>query len=185
MIPPFNEFVLLNEEDKVPTFCYMLYLEEPYISEALALQNALAPIMQGGEKEEPDHFHTTIRYVKMLSGQNPERFVEWLDGLPLPEIEAFTSKFSLFNKGCIVTELESPGMHEWFNKINSWMTTVGDYPPSEYPTYKPHVTLFKGVENETAPKFDPAIHHKKFIYTNHIVTDKNHDVIFERKVRTR
>ncbi len=76
-------------------------------------------------------------------------------------------------------------MHEWFGKINAWMTTVGDYPPSDYLTYKPHVTLFKDTENTTAPKFETGLHHKKFIYTKHIVTDKNYDVIFERKIQNR
>ncbi len=40
MLPTFNKFVL-NEAEKGPTFCYMLYLESPYTDEAKALQDAL------------------------------------------------------------------------------------------------------------------------------------------------
>jgi hypothetical protein len=178
----FKTFLLEAEEQKKPTFCYMLYCTDGSNQVVEELQKQISNQVLAGELESPDNFHCTIRYVKMNQGQSPDKFVEWFSGLPLPIIEGFTSKFSIFKDGCIVTELESPGMHEWFGKINAWMTTEGGYPPSDFPTYKPHVTLYKGSENINPPEFRIGTDNKKLFFNRHIITNKDREVIFEKIV---
>ena len=174
----FREF--LFKEGKDPNFCYMIYPESPFKEQLLALQQSLH--IQAEEMVDPDEFHCTVRYVKLIGEQNPDKFVQWLSVQQLPVIEAFTQDFSMFREGSLVMELDTPQMHEWFNKVNSWMTTIGGYAPSEFPTFKPHISLAYGTTTPT-PVFDVRRHRLNVKFTIHKVTNQNKEVIFEKRVQ--
>jgi len=172
----FRDFFLCEEQSPA-NFCYMLYLEQPYIQQVAELQKKLK--VKADEFVTSDQFHCTIRYCKLSAGQTSLQFLEWLTEQELPEINAFTSKFSMFNEGSLVMELESPEMHEWFNKINTYMTNLG-YLPSDFQTFKPHVSLAYGTTT-ASPVFDTKQHHIKLKFNRHIVTNNHKEVIFEER----
>lgn len=178
----FKDYYMINEsEEKKSNFCYMLYPDSRSIIELNNLRKSLQINFE--EPTEPKEFHNTIRYVKMHTGQLSLPFLEWLDKQELPSITAFTDKFSAFDNGeCLVSELDSPDMHEWFNKVDSWLSTVGKYEKSDFPSYKPHVTLGYGF-TETLPKFDPAIHRLKLNFNIHVVSNTEHDKILIRTAK--
>jgi 2'-5' RNA ligase len=163
-------------EEKQPNFCYMVYTESPYKEFVESIQKSLN--LQAEELVTPDQFHCTIRYCKLNPGQNSFQFLEWLTEQELPDITAFTSKFSMFNDGALVMELESPEMHEWFNKVNAHMLHLG-YMPSDFPTFKPHISLAYGTTTPL-PAFDVKQHRIKVKLAKHIVTNQLKEVIFER-----
>lgn len=171
----FKDFFFLTEE-KGPNFCYMVYAESPYIEYVDAMRKTLG--IQAEKLVKPEQFHCTIRYTKLNAGQTPLAFLEWLADQELPELTAFTEKYSMFDGGSLVMELDSPELHEWFNKVNSMMSHLG-YLPSDFPTFKPHLSLSYGTTTPL-PKFDIRQHRIKIKFTKHVVTNQNKEVIFER-----
>ena len=177
----FDEYMRLNESDESKrTFCYMVYADTPYKEQLLALQQSLNITSQ--ELVPINEFHCTIRYVKLSGEQSPKLFTQWLETQQLPLLEAFTSGFSMFKDGALVLTLDSPQLQEWFDKIDSWMTDSGGYKKSDYPTYKPHITL---AYNTTSPLpvYDPRSHRLNVKFSIHKVTDTNHNVVLERRVQ--
>ncbi len=175
----FKEYISLFEA-KDPNFCYMLFLESPFIEQIQAIQENL-PI-DAETLIKPEQFHCTVRYCKLAGEQTPDLFLNWLGQQELPVLEAFTQNFAMFDDGALVMELDSPQLREWEAKINGWLTTSGGYAPSEYPTYKPHISLAYGV-NTKVPDFDIRQHRMNVKFTIHRVTNQNKDSIFEKKVQ--
>jgi 2'-5' RNA ligase len=170
----------LCENEKSPTFCYMIYAESPYTGFLENIQKNSNIV--ANEFVKPEQFHCTVRFCKLNSGQNSFKFLEWLTEQELPEITAFTSKFSMFNDGAIVLELESPELHEWFEKVNARMNHFG-YMPSDFPTFKPHISIAYD-STSPLPNFDVRNHHIKIKLTKHIVTNQLKEVVFDRQCTT-
>jgi hypothetical protein len=174
---------LINEETK-RNFCYMVYPEfSACLEEVQETLKEMYPEQFKEAKPQPkDDFHATIRYVRLQLGQTPDLFLEWLNTIQLPEITAFTSNFKILGDDkCLVFALDSDEIHNWFNKVNSWLTNVGNYSPSDYPTYKPHITLYEGYQGSSIPKFNQRIHRIKVKLNIHVVSDQSHKHIFEKK----
>jgi 2'-5' RNA ligase len=176
MVESFKDFFQLNEA-KGPNFCYMVFVESPYDQQLYDVQQSLN--IDAEEPVSPDNFHCTVRYCKMLDGQTPDAFINWLSRQQFPELVGFTEKFTQFDEGSLVMELDSPSLHEWFNKIEHWLTTEGGYPPSEYPRYRPHVSLSYKTRSPI-PRFDIRKNRLRLPFTVHRVTDHNKQVIYER-----
>jgi hypothetical protein len=172
----FKNFV--KKEEKGPTFCYMIYPEGKFLEELVTLQKSLN--LQDAELVPPEKFHCTIRYVKLTGDQNPKAFTEWLSAQQLPIVEAFTCKFSQFNEGALVAELDSQGLQDYFNKINGWMVESGGFAQSDFPTYKPHISLAYGVKGD-APLFEVDKHRMNVKFTVHKVTNAEKQPIFYSK----
>lgn len=175
----FKNFYLLQEEVK-QNFCYMIYLDQPYIDYIGEIQRDL---FKGNdivkEAVAPQDLHCTIRHVKLQYGQNPDMFLEWMDENRLPTLNGFTEKFSVFDEQTLVVELDSPQIREWFEKVNAWLTTVGGYNESDYKVFKPHISIGYGYQGTEPPDFDTRKHRMKVKFPLHRVTNQNYDVIYE------
>ncbi|MFW6130684.1 MAG: hypothetical protein ACOC56_05805 [Atribacterota bacterium] len=169
----FKEFFILTESKVEDTFCYMIYAQKPYSD---YLRNIQKELKLKGEWIEKTKFHNTIRYVK--TKMSPKPLMDYLSDVDLPTLSGITKNFQIFGEDkCLVMELISREIHDWFKQVNKFMIDCG-YPDSDYPKYRPHITLSEGVEEK--PKFNPQKHKLKIDFTKHVVTDKNYDVIFER-----
>jgi hypothetical protein len=177
----FKNFYLLQEEVK-HNFCYMVFLDQPYIDYIGEIQRDIfgSGEFQAKELVKPEELHCTVRHVKLSYGQTPEKFLAWMDDNDLPTLDGFTEKFSLFDEQTLVIELDSPQIREWFEKVNSWITTVGGYAESDYKVFKPHISIAYGFQGTDVPTFDSRKHRMKMKFPNHKVTDQNYDVIYER-----
>jgi len=175
----FKNFYLLKEEVK-QNFCYMIYLDQPYIDYICEIQRDLFynnNIVK--EEVKPNELHCTIRLVNLNYGQSPDLFLEWLSENSLPVLSGFTEKFSVFDDHTLVVELDSPQIREWFDRVNSWLTTVGGYSESDYSVFKPHISIGYGYQKNEPPKFNQRTHRMKVKFPFHKVTDQNYNVIYE------
>jgi len=164
-------------KDKPETFCYMLYMKPEEQEKLKELQQSLN--IESGTLVDPEEFHCTVRYAKLKPGQTHELFTEWLDTLSLQTLKAYVEKFSIFGseKDVLVAELDSQDLHDWNAKIDGWMAANG-YAPSDYPKYKPHITLAEGVTD--APKFDKFKHRIEVKFTIHRVTNSQKKPVLEK-----
>lgn len=180
----FKDFWLMTEkeqkeESKGETFCYMLYLNEEEQEKILKIQKSLN--IDADDITVKKEFHCTVRYVKLKEQQNPDDFVEYLKTLTLPILSASTVDFKLFDNGnCLVIKLDSQEIQDWFEKIDGWMTKNG-YNKSDYPTFKPHITLANKYKGDL-PKFNNEEHHLKLKFSVHKVTNSSRKVIFEKNI---
>ena len=180
----FKDFCLLKENEQKEetsgeTFCYMLYLNEEEQDKITKIQKSLD--IKADDLTIPKEFHCTIRYVKLKYQQTHDAFIEYLKSLTLPTLSASTVDFKLFDNGnCLVIKLDSQEIQDWFEKINGWLLNKG-YNKSDFPTFKPHITLANKYKGEL-PKFDNALHHLKVKFSVHKVTNSSRKVVFEKKI---
>ncbi len=173
----FKDYFLLTEGKSSDNFCYMLYTEQPYSNYLKEIQDN---IDMDGEKTEKDKFHTTVRYVK--SSKSPQPLIDYLSDVELPKLTGITKNFEMFGDDkCLVMELNSKEIHDWFKQVNKFLLDC-EFPDSDYPTYKPHITLTCGMTKDK-PKFNKKDHKVKIDFTKHVITDSNYNVIFERSIK--
>ena len=95
-------------------------------------------------------------------------------------IEKYTKRLTLekAKKDTLVVELGGDEIHEWFKKINKWLVD-NDYPESDFPTYKPHISLTEeaGIKK---PEWKKE-YEKKIKFRIHVVGDRNHEEIIRLK----
>lgn len=183
MLNSFKDYLLFQQGDPQnepsANFCYMLFTESPFTEQLLDVQQNAH--VQAEKLIQPDQFHCTIRYVKLMGEQNPDKFIEWLSKEQLPMLECFTSKFNIFDDQSLVLELDSPEIREWYNKVDQFLNMNG-YAPSEYPSFKPHISLAYGCTSPV-PTFDGRYDRLNIKFTTHRVTDFNKKPIFNHKVQ--
>jgi hypothetical protein len=165
---------LLTEKKGDPSFCYMLYVDKDDESTFLDMQRELE---LEGVLVETGGFHATVRYVRVADYTS---FVEYLKEIKLPKVEGKCVGFGIYgkDKDALVIELDGEELHEWFKKIDTWLTEH-DYPKSDFPTYKPHISLTEkaGVEKpEWKKKYE-----KKIVFSLHVVGNSDHEEIFRLK----
>ena len=66
-------------------------------------------------------------------------------------------------------------IHDWFNKVNGWLVDHG-YPKSEYPEYKPHISLTEKKDIDK-PEWKKE-YEQKVKFKIHVVTDTDREEIF-------
>lgn len=163
------------KDKKEETFCYMLYVLPEDETLFTQLQKDLN---LKGELTESGKFHITVRYVKH---QNYEPLVNHLKELELPVLKGNCTGFEIFGKekDALVIEMDGKELHDWFNTINDWLVENG-FPKSDYPTYKPHITLTydPGI---TLPEWKPE-YEKEITFKLHVVTDSTYEEVFRIKV---
>lgn len=171
----FKQF-FTESKNKPKNFCYMVYTSAPYSDYLEDIQNDLDI---DGDRTKKDKFHCTIRYVK--TDKSPQILIDYLDSMEkLPVLSATTKSMDIYGDDrCVVLELSSQPMHNWFHKIDNFLKK-NDYPPSDYPDYKPHVTITEESKLDDAPEFDKDKHKLKIDFDRHIITDENYNVIYER-----
>jgi len=167
---------LLLEKKGDPSFCYMLYIDKDDESTFVDMQKDLE---LEGELIESGKFHATVRYVKV---DDHDSFVEYIKELDLPKIEGKCVGFGIYGKekDTLVVELDGEELHSWFKKIDKWLTDH-DYPKSDYPTYKPHISLTEkaGIEK---PEWKKE-YEKKIKFSIHVVSDRNYEEIIRLKAK--
>lgn len=165
---------LIVEKKGDPSFCYMLYIDK---KDETIFSDMQKDLQLEGELVESGQFHATIRYVKR---DDYEPLVEYLKEIELPQIEAKCVGFEIYgkDKDTLVIELKSEEIHEWFEKINSWLTDRG-YPKSDFPTYKPHISLTEKVGIEK-PEWKKE-YEVKVKFRLHVVSDRNHEEVLRLK----
>jgi hypothetical protein len=170
------EVFQLTEEKKDPCFCYMLYVDKKDEKDFIDLQKDLK---LEGKLILSGHFHATVRYVKK---EDYQPFLDYLKTLNLPELHGECVEFAIYgkDKDTLVIELDGEELHDWFKKINKWLIDNG-YPDSDYPTYKPHISLTElaGIEK---PEWKPE-YKKKITFKLHIVTKTNYEEVFRERVK--
>jgi hypothetical protein len=177
-----SQNVLLEAKKKreVETFCYMLYLDK---ESDKAIKDIIKTMDVDGTKV--GDYHCTVRYFEPIEGKatGAKGLIDYLDSFGnLPIIEAFPKQLSVFgkDKNYLVFELVSLRLQDWFNRVNFEMT-MKNYPSSEFPVYKPHVSLFKKADLSAGmPKFDIAAHRIPLVFDRHVITDHNEKVIWEK-----
>ena len=168
-------WMLMEEKGKSDSFCYMLYVHPDDEKMFLDLQKDLN---LKGELTESGKFHITLRYVKR---NDYEPLVEYLKGKELPKLKGKCSEFSIFgkDKDALVVEVEGDEIHNYFKEINDWLTEKG-FPESDFPDYKPHITLTydKGIElPEWKKEFE-----KEISFTLHVVSDREYEEVYRERV---
>ena len=165
----------MNESEKSDSFCYMLYVAPKDEKMFTDLQKELG---LKGELTESGKFHITVRYVKRI---DYEPFVEYLKKQELPVLKAKCREWGIFgsDKDALVIEMDGEEIHSYFKKINKWLVDNG-YPESDFPDYKPHITLTydKGIEK---PEWKKE-YEKEITFSIHIVTDTDYEEVFRKKV---
>lgn len=174
----FKDYMFLTEK-KDPNLCYMVFPESPFKEQLLALQQTLQ--LEAEEVIHINKFHCTIRYCKLTGEKSPKPFIEWLSQQQLPLIECYTDKFTMFDDQSLVMELDSPQMREWEAKVNAWLVDSG-YPPSEFPQYRPHISLAYGCSSPM-PSFDIRKHRLSIKFSIHRVTNQNKETLYEHMVQ--
>jgi len=165
----------LMEEEKSDSFCYMLYVHP---DDEKLFNDLQKDLDLKGKLTESGKFHITIRYVK----QNDfEPLVEYLKNKELKKITAKCKEFSIFgkDKDALVIEMDSTEVHNYFNEINDWLVDKG-YPASDFPDYKPHITLTydKGIE---LPEWKKE-YEKEITFSIHVVTDREYEEVYRERV---
>ena len=166
----------LNEEKKDPSFCYMLYVSPEDEKDFIEIQKELK---LDGELIKSGKFHTTVRYVK---AEDYKPFVDYLKTLDLPKLTGTCESFAIYgkDKDTLVIELEGKELHNWFNKVNKWLVD-NDYPKSDFPTYKPHISLTEKIGIEKPEWKDE--YKKKITFKLHIVSNTDHDEVYRSKAK--
>jgi hypothetical protein len=163
---------LMEEEEKDPSFCYMLYIAPEDETDFADMQEELK---LDGELIKSGEFHATVRYVK--TDKNYDKFLKYLESLKLPKLTAECVGFAIYgkDKDTLVIELESKEMQSWFDKVNAWLVE-NDYPKSDFPTYKPHISLTEkaGIEK---PEWKDE-YKKKVTFKIHVVTNTYYEEVF-------
>ena len=166
---------LLVEKKGDPSFCYMLGVDK---SDSKLFKSMQKELELDGELVDPSEFHVTVRYVKGSTDYDP--FIQYLNSLELPTIKAKCVGFDVFgkDKDTLVVKLEGDEIHDWFNKVNKWLTD-NDYPKSDFPTFKPHVSLTEkpGIEKpEWKDEWEEEV-----TFSFHVIGDSNHEEVFKEK----
>lgn len=161
-------------EQKEASFCYMLYVAP---KDEKLLKDLQINLKLKGDLIEYGKFHATVRYVKTM--KDPAPFIAYLKTIELPTIEVTPKRFAIYGqeKDALVLELESPEIHVWFTKIDKWLTDNG-FPRSDYPDYKPHITLTEKKDIEK-PEWKTE-YEQKIKLSIHIVTDTQYKEIFRQ-----
>lgn len=136
------------------------------------------------ETTPPDEYHNTIRFVKRKDWKDgkDEELAKALDNITdkLKEIGNITCKptaiENLGDKDALVIKLESDEMDKAFDCIDSAMRAVG-CPPSQYPKYIQHMTLFYDVkaEGKEKPDFD-------LVFDEIVLQDNEEKVLWKVKL---
>lgn len=167
---------MMEEEKKDPAFCYMLYIAPEDEIDFSDLQQELK---LDGELIPSGEFHATVRYIKTDKSYEP--FLKYLESLELPRLSAECKGFAIYgkDKDTLVIELESEEMQDWFTKIDGWLTENG-YPKSDFPTYKPHISLTEKVGIEEPEWKDE--YKKKVTFKIHVVSDTDHEEVYREVI---
>ena len=156
-------------------FCYMLCVtsqEETLFTDLQKELNLQGVLSQSGD------FHVTVRHVKR---NDYEPFVDYLKTLDLPVIKGVCREWAILgkNKDALVIQIESTELHSYFKEINQWLLDH-DYPNSDYPEFRPHITLTYDpgvIKPEWKKQYEKAIELRI-----HIVKDTNDNVVFRREI---
>lgn len=164
---------MLLSEATSDSICYMIRVDKNTENRLVDMQKELD--LEGPELTKRGDFHTTIRYIK--TSKNPDLLIGFLEGSNLPSLKGKVYGFDIFGpeKDTLVLRLESKEIHDWFKRFDKF-ATLHDFPKSNYPTYKPHITLNikPGI---TKPKWKDryAIDVK---FTIHVISGKNYKDIW-------
>jgi hypothetical protein len=133
-------------EANAGSLCYMIRVDKKSEERLRKLQKELE--LDG---KLVDDFHNTIRYIK--TQKNADFLIGYLEGCRLPILKAKTVGFDIFGKrqDTLVMRLESENITKWFKKFDKFATEK-NYPKSDFPTYKPHISLTEK-EGITKPKW--------------------------------
>lgn len=128
---------MMLSESNSDAICYMVRVDKASEEKLIDMQKELK---LDGELTPKGDFHATIRYIK--TSKRPDLLIGFLEGNTLPTLKASIYGFDIFGpeKDTLVLRLNSSELDSWFNKFDKFATSH-DYPKSNYPTYKPHITL--------------------------------------------
>lgn len=159
---------MILTEEMSDSICYMLRVDKATEDKLVDMQKELK---LDGELAKRGDFHATIRYIK--TNKSPDLLIGFLEGSPLPTIKGTLYGFDIFGpeKDTLVLRLNSSEIERWFNRFDKF-ATEHDYPKSNYPTYKPHITLTlkPGIEKpkwKSKYAFDVK-------FTIHVISGKNY-----------
>lgn len=165
------------KDEKSDSFCYMLYLDSKSEKPFLDMQKEFD---LKGELTEKGKFHVTVRYVK--TSKSPDMLVGWLKAQEkeLPSPVGKTKSFGIYGKDndALVVEVDGKEMHDWFKIVNKFLVD-NDFPPSDYPDYKPHITLTydEGIEMpEWKEEYEIDV-----TFGIHVVTDTSYEEVYRKE----
>ena len=102
---------------------------------------------------EPNEIHATVRWWKIKNGGNTKQISNMLTKMPFDETSAEIEIVKPLGESLSLI-LDSEGMQNIFSMVDDIVKSLGA-PPSDYPSYLPHVALF--YDDSFSDGFDPKI----------------------------
>jgi 2'-5' RNA ligase len=114
-----------------------------------------------------EYFHVTLRYWKDDDDPMAEKVKEWLEeNIDIGSVECDTSKLEVIgDKDSLVITLKSERLNRLQKSIDDAIVEIG-VPPSDFPTFKAHLTLAQGVKEAPELPKDFKITLSKWKFTN-------------------
>lgn len=102
---------------------------------------------------EIDELHATIRWWKVEDGGDTKKIAKQMGKMPFSRVDASISAVKPLGDSLSLM-LDSEGMQNIFSMVDDIVRSLGG-PPSDYPSYLPHVALF--YDSSFSEGFDPGI----------------------------
>jgi len=128
-----------------------------------------------------EEFHATVRWWKYAKGGDDKKIIKKLENFQSKEIESEIVSVSPLGDS-LSFMLESDEMQDIFSMVDDVVRSCGA-PPSDFPSYKPHVALF--YDDSFREGFDPSIVEvPKFpiVFDRLSFVNNNDDILFTAKM---
>lgn len=166
-----------NYKPDEPSWMIALYPSSKSVDDIIRYRNLLyeqGDELWNSELLNPRTFHCTIRFWK----NQPELLEEVINSLKTTELpKKITAKFNtldMLGEDCVVIRSEDKDIKSVFDTIDNTIQSLG-VPPSDYATFKPHITLAHGVTKIPRVK-KPNL---TIILDRLALVNKEDDVLFE------
>lgn len=148
-------FILKEKREGEESRLVALYPSQDSLLSILEYREELKTLhdFSGMRELEPDEIHATVRWWKIKNGGNTKRISKELERLPFDKTEASIEAVKPLGDSLSLM-LDSEAMQNVFSMVDDIVRSLGA-PPSDYPSYLPHVALF--YDDSFSSGFDPSI----------------------------
>lgn len=139
-----RQLILEKTDSDKKTFMIALYPSEESIRHIVAFRKQISQLHDLSSMKEipPDELHATIRWWEREEGGDISTISKELEGYYGDSIVAEISDVDVLGESLSLM-LASIQMKELFEKVDALVQSQGG-PPSQYPRYIPHLSLYYG-----------------------------------------
>lgn len=133
------------EKTDVDTTSFMIaaYPSRQTIQHILALRDQM-DVPDGARLMEPEEMHCTLRWWEEHE-ECLEDVLGFLKAVNLPSVSCVGSGVKVLGESAVIMMAGCPQMHRAFAVVDQGVQKAG-CPPSTFPNFKPHVTLYNGAD---------------------------------------